>query len=369
MYIIFWELYVIIRYHEVLFFLRLLRDEQYSFAEYAMLLIAVCMCYGILSSRFDKCTYKIIKNCWDDFKIIWHDIVKPLEDAKYDVALLLLFFSIFGYEIFNFTLSLDEEIHMTGLMENSTWCYEGRFSITLLKNLLMEFGMYQPCLSNLLGAVLLLLAGLCIFSLISDKLCHDKVLSFVFLAGFLSFPSVTFESQTFSTYCIEISFGIFCTSLAAVYFKRYLVTRLKRNIIINIILLAFSLGIYQSMAELYFTLLIIYFLVAVLNEEYVTNQKAVDYLKMIFLSGVILGVALALFFMIYKVATTIHCAPDSIEYINSFSGWDLEYGIIASLIRSVKQLVVVLSQTQIPGIKFFSYYMIVGVLLTIFFIS
>ena len=371
LFVICWEIYAVGRYREVLFFSRFMRGEGYAFTEYFLFLVFALLFYGILSSAFDRPVYRTLKDGWEEFKEIWSDIVRPLGTAKYTTALSVLFLSIYGYQLFNFTLSLDEEVHMAGFKENASWCHEGRFSITVLKDFLMEFGMYQPCLSNLLGDVLLLLAGLCIFSLISKKLTRnkpDKYLSLVFLAGFLSFPTVIAESQSFSTYCVEISFGMFCTALAVVYLDRYFMTGKGRNLVLNILLLAFSLGIYQSMAELYISLVMIYFLVSIFNEKDVKNRKAVIYLRKILLSVLFFVLSLVVFYLAYKIATSIHRVESSIEYINGFSEWDLEYGVFASLFRSIEQLIVTLSQTQIPGIKYFTYYTVLGVLLTIFFL-
>jgi len=371
LFVLFWELYAVVQYRELLFFSRFRMGKGYTFTEYFQFLLFALIFYGISSSVFDRPVHRILKEGWKDFQEIWNNIVRPLEDVKYTAALLVVFLSIYGYQIFNFTLSLDEEIHMAGFKENATWCHEGRFSITVLKDLLMEFGMYQPCLSNFLADVLLLVTGLCIFSLIVDKLARnrpDKYLSLVFLTGFLSFPSVIAESQSFSTYCVEISFGMFCTALAVIYLDRYFVTGKRRNLVLNIFLLVFSLGIYQSMAELYISLVMIYFLVSVLNEKDVKNRKAAIYLRKILSSVVFFVIGLAVFYLIYKIAISIHRVESSIEYINGFSDWDLEYGVFASLSRSIGQLVVTLSQTQIPGIQYFTYYMVTGMLLTVFFL-
>lgn len=371
LFLLFWEAYAVIRYREALFFLRFMRGGYYSFTEYVLLLLAALLVYGVLSSKYDRSVYRQLQGGWKDFTDIWKNIVKPLENAKYTAILSLLFLAVFGYEIFNFTLSLDEEFQFAGLSENEGWCYEGRFSITVLKDLLMEFGMYQPCLSNLLGAVLLVLTGMCVFSLIKDKLRGKKLndyLSLVFLAGFLSFPSVIAESQSISTYCIEISFGMFCTALAVIYLDRYYMTKEKRNIVFNIVLLAFAIGIYQAMTGLYITLVLIYFLTTVFAEQEVSNEKAGAFLRRIISSAIFFLMAMAVFYLVYKAATTIHHVESSIEYINEQSGWDLEYGIFKSFARSVEQLTATLFQTQIPGIKFFAYYMVVGSLLTIFFL-
>lgn len=370
LFILFWELYVIVWYQEPLFFSRFIKGEGYTFAEYFQCFLAAVTAYGILASKFDRYVYRALKNGWKDFKEIWRNIVKPFENTKYTLSVIVIFLSIYGYQIFNFTLSLDEEIHMTGFMKNESWCYEGRFSINILKEFLMEFGMYQPCLSNLLGDVFLLLTGLCIFSLISNKLTSNRpnrYLNLVFLTGFLSFPSVIAESQSFSTYCVEISIGMFCTALAVVYLDRYFTTG-RRNLVLNILLLVFSLGIYQSMAELYISLVMIYFFVSVLNEEDIKNKKAVIYFQKILLSVIFFVISLAIFYLIYKIATSIHRVEGSIEYVNGFSNWDLENGIFPSLFKSIDQLIVTLSQTQIPGIKYFTYYMVIGMLLTVYFL-
>lgn len=371
LFVLFWELYAIIRYRELLFFSRFLRGEGYAFTEYFLFLLFAFLFYGILSSVFDGAVYRALQDGWEDFKEIWKDIVRPLGSAKYTAALFVVFISIYGYQIFNYTLSLDEEVHMAGFRENASWCHEGRFSITILKDLFMEFGMYQPCLSNFLGDILLLLTGLCIFSLISKKLTHnrpDKYLSLVFLAGFLSFPSVIAEAQSFSTYCVEISFGMFCTALSVVYFNRYFVTGKRKNLLLNIFLFTSALGVYQSMAELYISLVMIYFLVSVLNEKDINNRKAAVYLRKILLSILLFVFSLAAFYLVYKIATSIHRVDSSIEYINGFSNWDLEYGVFSSLLRSIEQLIVTLSQTQIPGIKYFTYYTVIGLMLTVFFL-
>lgn len=372
LFLLFWEVYALVRYHDFVFFSRLLKGEKYTFDEYFFFLLFAVVFYGYLSAKFDPPVYCFLKDSWEDLKEILANMVKPLGDVKYALSVFIIFVSIFGYEIFNFTLSIDEESHMSGVYpDNTSWCYEGRFSISILKDLLMEFRMFQPCLSNFLGAVILLLAGLCIFSLISDKLTiqnPNKYFSLFFLAGFLSFPPVIADTQSFSTYCIEVSVGIFCTALAVVYLDRYFVTGKRGNLLCNISLLIFVLGIYQAMAGVYISLVIMYFLILIFNEENVTNQKVFYYFKKILVSIVYFLLSVGLFYVIYIFAKALHRYEPSREYINGFSGWDLEYGIFASLSRSVNELIAVLFQTQIPGIKYFTYYMVLGVLLTVFFL-
>lgn len=346
-----------------------LQLNGYSFIEYVHMGLLALIIFSLISIKFFKKVMMIEKEVWHSFKNITNDIFKQLTDIKFLIGVIILFVAIYGFQISNFTLSLDEEFQMAEPKSIVQWCYEGRFSIAILKSFFMEFGMFQPYLSNFIGSIFMLMAGLGVCYLFDKKLQNRNpsiFMKFIFLTGFLSFPSVVVESMSFSTYCIEVALGIYCIVLSVIYIDIFLNNNKLLYFICSIFLLAFALGIYQAMAGVYISLVSIYFLLKIINEQKLSLNQLKDYIKQILKTIYILILGLLIFFALYKFATFLHKVDTSIEYINGFSGWDFNLGIGASLYRSLNTLLNVLNMFEIPGIAFFSFFTIIGIVLAIY---
>lgn len=354
-------------------YLKIMFDGKYTFIDYSSVIIIAFLLYLILSFKIDNVFYENVKNVFKDLQNFVSDALLQLYDKRILIGSIILFLAIYGYQISNFTLSLDEEFQMSQAKNIVQWCYEGRFSIGILKNFFMAFGMYEPYLSNLIASLIMLLNALLFCCLLDNIKYKNKAHYFsklVFIAFYMSFPSIVVEFMSFSTYCIEVAFGMTILLCSVWLFHRYLENKEKSFIIFNIFLVFFALGIYQAMATVYITLISIYFFVKIYEKKRIEKKEFVRIAKDIFLSFSVFLISVIVFFIVYKIATSMHYVQGSIDYINDFSGWDFKQGIITSLKNSIATLFETVFHTDIIGLVYFRWYIltfIVDALLVLFF--
>lgn len=344
------------------------KETGYSFTQYIHIILLAFIFFNGLMLKFNPNFSMKERDIFQSFGSILKNICEQLQDVKFLIGVIVLFVAVYGYQISNFTLSIDEELQMFQAKNSLQWCYEGRFSIAILKSIFMESGMFPPYLSTFIAGILMTFSGLTICLLFTEKLMSPPGLfeKLIFLAGYLSFPSVFIETLSFSTYCIEISFGMFLVSFSVLLLDYYHTTRKRPYLIANILIMIFALGIYQAMVNVYITTIIIYYLLSIYAEPNITWQRLWQYLKRIFFTIVILLISLAGFYFIYKAATFIHRMDSSIDYINGFSGWSADLSIGESLRYSFIGLGNVMSMYEIPGIRYFYYYLMIGLMTAIF---
>lgn len=155
----------------------------------------------------------------------------------------------FGFEITNFTLSIDEEraIYDAGWNVPTVWITQGRPGIALIK-LIFNTDVIVPFWNTLLSVSVLLFASL-IWSQAFYKSLQDKKFKagalFVFSVLFLTSPVHT-EYMAFSTYNFEISVGYVLTAIAVLFLSHWFSNKRKSALLLGIIAYVAALTIYQS---------------------------------------------------------------------------------------------------------------------------
>lgn len=333
---------------------------EYTFVDYATVLILTTLFYCMYAYKRNNWFAKVLKDIYFKIKTIISDCFAQFNGTPFFLlGVIILFVMIYGYQICNFTLSLDEEYQMTEAKNIIPWCYEGRFTIAILKNIFMYLGMYQPFLSSFIASVIMIFNGILVCDLLDrNKSKRASIFSkLAFICFFASFPSVIVEYMSFSTYCIEVSLGSTFLIFAVYFLDFYFTDRKKRYLLLNIFLIFIALGVYQAMATVYITLVSMYFFMEIYTRP-LTRKTVLSTLKKILVSVFTLGVGCLIFLGAYKIATTMHFVQGSIDYINGFSGWDLDNGIWFSLKRSICRLYEILFQMDILGLGYFRWYIL-----------
>lgn len=297
----------------------------------------------------------------NDFFTITKKPLSLLKDKWFFIALIILIVVIYGYEITNFALSIDEELQMAQNKNSLQWCYEGRFSIAILKGIFMQFGEYPPFFANIIAVLCYASSGVVILTIINMALKYEKfgILSeIVFMAGYMSFPAVVFEFMSFNTYNIEVSIGIFIMSLSVMFLCEYYNDAKKRYLFFSILLCCFSLGVYQAMVNLFIAVVIIYF--TLISFSISNKAELKRFILNITYSILILLISLFIFYIFYKIATTIHTVELSIEYVNNFSGWSDTDSVWNSIKRSIQSLYDILSIKGTLVNRFFQLFILFG---------
>lgn len=194
---------------------------------------------------------------------------------------------VYGFELFNFNLTIDEEIHAFGVAP-SVWITQGRWGMYLLNKFLLPYTVvpFLPLFLALLFqicAALFLLDGWGVKSRI-----HQIVVGSVFLA----YPGIAFM-YTFSTINYGIGVGLFFVGLALLVFER-LVGWKKA---LAVIPAAFAIAIYQG----FLVALVAVYLVNYIVHQIEGRKRAL--FDLILPAGIVLGGTI-LYYLIHKVLVT-----------------------------------------------------------------
>ncbi|WPK12477.1 glucosyltransferase domain-containing protein [Lysinibacillus louembei] len=218
----------------------------------------------------------------------------------------------YGYEIINFTLSIDEEkVNYRG-DDYSPWFVQGRIGIGIIKWAILN-ATYIPYLTTVLAAVLMAISAL-IWVFIINKLALDKLSSVsmvIFIGMYLALPSVNASFFSFSTYNLEIALGMLIVPISIFYIIKSTGNK-QINIFWASAFLAVSLCLYQAFITV-FILGIIICLSLLLYFEQKENIK-----KFIFNAIVTFSLGLTFFYLTEKLFQFFW--PSS-GYVDNFIRW------------------------------------------------
>lgn len=174
---------------------------------------------------------------------------------------LLLFVSLiligvaFGIPLTQYTLSIDEEKAMFSTNVDKDWGEQGRFGIVLLKMIFLNWHS-NSITSTFLAMVCLFFSsiiGAFIFSLFSgeSRINKKNSLGFIFTCLFITFPFHS-ENIGFAMMSFELYVG-WIIVLLSIFFICSTILRRKSNFyfVLGVVLLTFSISIYQSFLFVY----------------------------------------------------------------------------------------------------------------------
>ncbi len=205
------------------------------------------------------------------------DIGTYLKDNIYLlVTLSIVAIVVYGFELFNFNLTIDEEVHATLLGPTLQWIEQGRWGMYLLNTLILPYSTI-PFVPLFIALVFHILAILLLVNLWGR---YTKLEKIIIASIALAYPGIAY-AYTFSTINYGIGFGFFCCALSL-----YLYVRLKGwKVFYAIIPAAFAISIYQGMA----IALVAVYLIYIINLCLVQEQP--KYTKFISLIVILAGAA------------------------------------------------------------------------------
>lgn len=336
-------------------------DNSLEFAHVLILVFASYFLKKLLNEIINDTTLNEDNILWDDIHNQVKYITSLLKNRKFSMGVLIIITLVFGYYLTSFSISLDEEFQFYNPKNTGQWCYEGRFIIATIKELLMKNGMYPPIFVAIISVITYSLSGIVDIAAFNkaQELNEDNrnvAAELIFLVGYLSFPAVVFEFMSFNTYSFDVSCGILFASISVFELICFFDDGKKYEVVLSIIFLMLGIGVYQAIINVYISLVAIYFFLRILNQG--QNNLIRKNVKKIVISICVMVIALGIFYILYLIATTIHSNQGSQAYVNSYSNWDLGLGIIGSLKKSLKALFMTITT---PGTLFNKYFMFMAI--------
>jgi hypothetical protein len=252
---------------------------------------------------------------------------RPIEPAKLDVVhdggvlsgelrliLFAAFFGVmaFGYELTNFTLSIDEELQ-TFQRAGTDWLGQDRWATYLLVRLIMPESIL-PFLPTFLAITFLVISSVVFLSIIRG----DREARLVFCCLFMTFPAHAYYMQ-FNTFSFAVAAGFALAFLSIRLLRSYQESYDWRSLALASLCIAFCIGIYQSLLSVWVCALSLYWLWDTLsNREKVARNGA---LLRLLLSGGAAAIGGVLGAKILAIASRRLAGAGSMEYLEGFVGW------------------------------------------------
>lgn len=221
-------------------------------------------------------------------------------DFVFYFILAAVVFLSYGYEIFNFNLTIDEEIHAINSGKWNEWIAQGRWGMALLNYVLLPNPII-PVVSMFLGVVGTVL-GVMFFIKDSFNVNQQAALGITALA--ITTPTLAF-TFTFST----LAYGVGCAFLAISISNSLIYRQAWRGVLLACFLAAFAISIYQTFVFVFVMFIVVR--VWRIRAEPNSNEIALyQHLAVYFFGG------LLIYFLFNMLALKI--ASLDIKYVGQF---------------------------------------------------
>lgn len=247
-------------------------------------------------------------------------------------SILTLSILCFGYEICNFTLSIDEEFYIASPKRPEVWLGDGRFGIFLFKKLFMAFNMFPPFFVTMVAVTFLFFSAVvwCYnFSTVFKKREISKFSLILFSVIYMSLPAVVPEFMMFSSYNIEVCLALLAIAVSISFIIQYNENKTCVSLFYACAFLTFSISVYQSFIPMFISA------VCVISIFYLLfNDKELPYnyhFKNIIASIIVFFISFVSYYVINKFMLIFY--PSS-QYLNNFIGWN-QYKSIGQMIISI----------------------------------
>lgn len=228
---------------------------------------------------------------------------------------ILISIITYGYELFNFTLSIDEEIQsFRAASGNTIWIEQGRW-MTYFINLLVLPHSIIPYFTTLIAILCIAISAVLIINSFGGNLTSQLVFSTIFI----SIPSHTYY-LAFNTFNASCGIGVVMVVLSYIYYKKA-VQDSNINVyylLISSLLLALSIGVYQSLITIFISAVLAFILNLIINEKEKNGKIfliTVAYAILILLFG-------SLFYKIGDYFVKIIYSMQNSKYIEDYWGWN-----------------------------------------------
>lgn len=272
-------------------------------------------------------------------------IKKWLSDYFIEIIIIITFMVItYGYEITNWTLTIDEEMHsyINRITSYKSWITEGRWGIGLFKLILPTYQILP--FWNGFVAVFLLGIGAFWICKVTDWFKVGLMGHIIAIISFICMPVYSFYLM-FDTYSVEVSIGIVLAVIGAYkVVESICYNRNWKHFMVGLLCTVYSVAIYQLLLQIYICIVCFGILSWIYYNE---NIRLKDILKKILMAIMILVFALVIYGVINAIFQSF---IDKNEYIDNFFRWGyIEWSIV---IKSVKK--------QLANIYFFPENLFVG---------
>lgn len=243
-----------------------------------------------------------------------------LEKNKYTLILLVGYsFITYGYEITNWTLTIDEEIH--SYKDKTTfakgWIGDGRWGLGILK-LILPSHKVLPYFNGILAVIILIMCALMLGYIVQKYISHKVVMTTVSVI-FLTVPLHSYYLM-FDTFSVEILVGFMSAIMSGYFCTEAGIKKSKVQEVIAIILLTFSVGIYQSYFLVYACVVcMIIILNLACDSRNTSGMKGVKgYYFLIIRSILTLGISMVIYAVINHFLQSIFGRSN---YIDGYFRW------------------------------------------------
>ncbi|KHH34572.1 hypothetical protein PU61_06250 [Escherichia coli] len=218
---------------------------------------------------------------------------------------------VYGYCLFNFSLSIDGEFFDNTIHTISL----GRWGHALLHQFILPEP-YTPFFSVLLSLVIIAIAAWMASIFITEN-THERL---VVIFGFFATPQLAYQLQ-FTNQADTTAIGILLVVISAITsFKAMGGDKSLLNATISIVCLCCAISIYQSFLVVAFSVYVGFFILRTRNKE--NNKYKTSIIKFSLYSTVIFILSLALYFMFFKIILISYGVDDkTAEYSRSQMAW------------------------------------------------
>lgn len=247
---------------------------------------------------------------------------------------ILIAIGCYGYELFNFSLSLDEEgFSFSKAINRTDWIADGRWGTYFINCVFMPFSIipYLPTLIAVLGIAFSA-------SIFINSEEHDLLSKLVFCTIFITFPIHSYY-LTFNTFTIAIGIGLVLSVLAFVITKKAIAATPYRYIqfIIPILLLTISFSTYQAIMIVYVILSIAHILSIFIKGEVVDLKKIVRTVLILISVFILAFLLYKLIDLLVKFLYSDNSIVKNRKYLDGYNGWGKSenYVVVNNLINSI----------------------------------
>lgn len=248
------------------------------------------------------------------------------------IGLFLLVVATYSIKIFNYNLSIDSEVTVNDITANNIpWIATGRWALALMGKFLHFGGRYNPFFSNIVMAIFFTLSivilSYVISSIFDNKKSEKKVL---ILLGTITLTSpVIAEMLNFTMMTAEVAIGLSLVSLS-IYFTYLAVYKKNKTCYpITVLILAFSMGIYQAFFTLYMSLVAYVYLVEIIKNKPYFKELLIHIIKIV----IIFIISYGLCNLITKILLAHYGLLESKYLTNQINWGRLSFSEIENIIR------------------------------------
>ena len=196
-------------------------------------------------------------------------IIREQKALLYSVIVAVIV--TYGYEISNWTLTIDEEIWSYSTKNNFArgWIGDGRWGIALLKTILPTHKVIP--FFNSLCAVIVLGISAFLIGYIFQKYISSKAASIIAALVFVTIPIHSYYLM-FDTFAVEVSIGLVLAILSGYYCVDGCMEKRKKRVFVSIGSLLLSLSIYQSFFQIFASVVCSILLLNIVKEIKTGNE-------------------------------------------------------------------------------------------------